>query len=123
MYQDKLASLKKQLQQLKDQIHPEYNRRVRRLESQCQERLRLNAIYREYMMECTEREYTKETISAAKELEEKKNDLRENILADLEEKRRIIESERHTMELTGDSTEVSIGRCVVNSDTELLLLG
>lgn len=106
MYQDKLASLKKQLQQLKDETHPEYNRRVRRLESQCEERRRLNAIYREYMMECAEREYTKETISAAKELEEKKNDLRENILADLEEKRRMIESERHSMELTGDSTEV-----------------
>lgn len=38
MYQDKLASLKKQLQQLKDGTHPEYNRKLKRLEAQYKER-------------------------------------------------------------------------------------
>ena len=44
--------------------------------------------------------------AAAKEFEEKKIELRENLISDLEEKRKIIEAERHTMELTGDSMEV-----------------
>lgn len=38
MYQDKLASLKKQLQQLKDGTHPEYNRKLKRVEAQYKER-------------------------------------------------------------------------------------
>lgn len=38
IYQDKLANLKKQLQQLKDGTHPEYNRKLKRLEAQYKER-------------------------------------------------------------------------------------
>ncbi|KAH0949601.1 hypothetical protein HN011_004007 [Eciton burchellii] len=106
MYQDKLASLKKQLQQLNDGTHPEYNRKLKRLEMQYKERLKLNAIQREYLVEWVERDYILEKKAAVKEYEEKKIDLKENLLTDMEEKRKIIESDRHTMELTGDSMEV-----------------
>lgn len=41
-----------------------------------------------------------------KEFEEKKIDLKENLLTDMDEKRKMIETDRHTMELTGDSMEV-----------------
>lgn len=106
MYQDKLASLKKKLQQLKDGTHHEYNRRVRKLEYQYKERIRLNVIFREYLFECVERDYVKEKKAAAKEFEEKKVDLKENLLSDFEDKRRTIEAERFSLELTGDSMEV-----------------
>ncbi|KAK2578026.1 hypothetical protein KPH14_008443 [Odynerus spinipes] len=106
VYQDKLANLKKQLQQLKDGTHPEYNRKLKRLEVQYKERLRLNIIYRDYLTEWVERDYILEKKAAAKEFEEKKIDLKENLLTDMEEKRKMIESDRHTMELTGDSMEV-----------------
>ncbi|XP_076220470.1 sin3 histone deacetylase corepressor complex component SDS3 isoform X2 [Nomia melanderi] len=106
VYQDKLASLKKQLQQLKDGTHPEYNRKLKRLEAQYRERLRLNIIYRDYLTESVERDYILEKKAAVKEFEEKKIDLKENLLTDMEEKRKMIESDRHTMELTGDSMEV-----------------
>ncbi|XP_011549580.3 sin3 histone deacetylase corepressor complex component SDS3 isoform X1 [Plutella xylostella] len=110
MYQDKLASLKKQLQQLEDGVHPEFLRRVKRLEHQLHERIRVNRIYnyvpREHMYEVVEREYVAEKKAAAKEFEEKKVELRENLLNDFEDKRKMIESERHSMELNGDSTEV-----------------
>ncbi|XP_076652010.1 sin3 histone deacetylase corepressor complex component SDS3 isoform X3 [Halictus rubicundus] len=106
VYQDKLASLKKQLQQLKDGTHPEYNRKLKRLEAQYKERLRLNTIYRDYLTESVERDYILEKRAAVKEFEEKKIDLKENLLTDMEEKRKMIESDRHTMELTGDSMEV-----------------
>ena len=71
-------------------------------------RLRLNAINREYLTEWVERDYILEKKAAAKEFEEKKIDLKENLLTDMEEKRKIIESDRHTMELTGDSMEVKM---------------
>ncbi|XP_013194814.1 sin3 histone deacetylase corepressor complex component SDS3 [Amyelois transitella] len=106
MYQDKLANLKKQLQQLEDEIHPEFLRRVKRLEHQLHERLRLNKIYKDHMHEVVEKEYVAEKKAAAKEFEEKKIELRENLLNDFEDKRRAIENERNSMELNGDSMEV-----------------
>lgn len=106
LYQDKLASLKKQLQQLEDGIHPEFLRRVKRLEHQLNERLRINKIYREHMYDVVEREYIAEKKAAAKEFEEKKIELRENLLTDFEDKRKLIENERQNMELNGDSMEV-----------------
>lgn len=106
MYQDKLANLKKKLQQLKDGTHHEYNRKVKRLEYLYRERVRINSIYSDYMVECVERDYVLEKKAAAKEFEEKKVDLKETLLADFEDKKKTIEAERYTMELTGDSMEV-----------------
>ena len=69
-------------------------------------RLRLNIIYRDYLTEWVERDYILEKKAAVKEFEEKKVDLKENLLTDMDEKRKMIETDRHTMELTGDSMEV-----------------
>ncbi|CAG5925413.1 unnamed protein product [Menidia menidia] len=74
MYQDKLASLKRQLQQLQE--------------------------------EQVERNYIKEKKAAVKEFDDKKVELKENLIAELEEKKKMIENEKLTMELTGDSMEV-----------------
>lgn len=106
MYQDKLSNLKKQLEELKRCSHPEYVRRVKKLELQYKERLRLNQIYKEYMIECVERDYISEKKATIKDFDEKKADLKENLLSDFEDKRKLIESERYTMELIGDSTEI-----------------
>lgn len=58
------------------------------------------------MVECVERDYLLERDAATKEFKEKKEDLKETLINDFEEKRRQIEQDRHSMELTGDSTEV-----------------
>lgn len=58
------------------------------------------------MYDVVEKEYIAEKKAAAKEFEEKKIELRENLLNDFEDKRKMIESERHSMELNGDSMEV-----------------
>lgn len=105
MYQDKLANFKNQLEQLKNSTHPEYIRRVRKLELQYNERLRVNAIFREFSIECVEREFITEKKAAVKEYDEKRADLKENLISDFEEKRKSIEAERYNMELTGDPTE------------------
>lgn len=51
--------------------------------------------------ERVEREYFLEKEAAQKDFEEKKVELMENLISDLEEKKRIIETERNTIELTG----------------------
>uniref|UniRef100_A0A1L8DX93 Putative component of histone deacetyl n=1 Tax=Nyssomyia neivai TaxID=330878 RepID=A0A1L8DX93_9DIPT len=106
MYQDKLSNLKKQLDELKNGSHPELVRRVKKLEYQCKERLRLNEIYRDYLVECVERDYILEKKAAVKEFEEKKSDLKDNLLTDFEDRRKMIESEHNSMELTSDSMDV-----------------
>ena len=72
MYQHKLASLNKQLDELKSFSHPEYMKRLKKLEYQYKERLRLNEIYRDYLKECVDRDYILEKKAAQKEYDEKK---------------------------------------------------
>lgn len=66
----------------------------------------MNTIHRDYLVEWVERDYILEKKAAVKEFDEKKIDLKENLLTDMEEKRKMIECDRQTMELTGDSMEV-----------------
>lgn len=106
MYLDKLAGLHKLLLELKATTHPEYVKVVKKLENACKERLRLNEIHRDYLRECIERDYILEKKAALKEYEEKKADLKDNILTDFEDKKKLIENERHSLELTSDSMEV-----------------
>lgn len=54
-----------------------------------------------------ERNYIKEKKAAVKEFEDKKVELKENLIAELEEKKKMIENEKLTMELTGGE---SVGR-------------
>jgi Sin3 histone deacetylase corepressor complex component SDS3 len=84
---------------VKSGTHPELLRRLKQLERQYHERLRLNNYYRDYMIECVEKDYILEKNSAVKEYEEKKADLKENLVADFEDKRKLIESERTSMEI------------------------
>lgn len=79
---------------------------MKKLEYQYKERLRLNILYRDYLIDCVEKEYLQEKKAAAREFEEKKIDLKETLISDLEDKKRTVEAERFSMELTGDSMEV-----------------
>ncbi|GAB6030342.1 Sin3 histone deacetylase corepressor complex component SDS3 [Chamberlinius hualienensis] len=102
VYQEKLSNLKKQLQMLKDGCHPEYEKRLKKLEQQHKERDRLNEIWRKYELECVERDYVYEKKAAAREFDDKKVELKENLVFELEEKKKNVETERLTMDFTGD---------------------
>ncbi|XP_023813994.1 sin3 histone deacetylase corepressor complex component SDS3 isoform X4 [Oryzias latipes] len=106
MYQDKLASLKRQLQQLQEGTLQEYQKRMKKLDQQYKERLRNADLFLQLESEQVERNYIKEKKAAVKEFDDKKVELKENLIAELEEKKKMIENEKLTMELTGDSMEV-----------------
>ncbi|XP_055927133.1 sin3 histone deacetylase corepressor complex component SDS3-like isoform X3 [Argiope bruennichi] len=106
MYQDKLANLKKQLKQLEEGVHPDYLKRLKKLEQNYQTRQLLNQVFERVEIERVERDHILEKEAAHKEYEEKKIELRETLISDLEEKKRMIEAERSSMELTSDSMEV-----------------
>ena len=48
MYQDKLATLKEQLVQLDTDVHPEYLRRVKKIEQAYSDRILLNEAFLSY---------------------------------------------------------------------------
>ncbi|TDG41960.1 hypothetical protein AWZ03_011606 [Drosophila navojoa] len=106
MYQHKLINLHKQLDDLNQHIHPEYLKRLRKLDNQLKERRRLNEIYKDYMRECVDRDYILEKNAAQKEYDEKMMDLKDNLIADFEDRKRQIENERYSLELTNDSMEI-----------------
>uniref|UniRef100_A0A673GNB7 SDS3 homolog, SIN3A corepressor complex component n=1 Tax=Sinocyclocheilus rhinocerous TaxID=307959 RepID=A0A673GNB7_9TELE len=106
MYQDKLASLKRQLQQLQEGTLQEYQKRMKKLDQQYKERLRNADLFLQLETEQVERNYIKEKKAVVKEFDDKKVELKENLIAELEEKKKMIENEKLTMELTGDSMEV-----------------
>lgn len=57
-----------------------------------------------------EKNYVKEKKAAAKEFEDKKIELKENLIAELEEKKKMIENEKLTMELTGGKNKIGVCR-------------
>uniref|UniRef100_A0A182M0X7 Sin3 histone deacetylase corepressor complex component SDS3 n=1 Tax=Anopheles culicifacies TaxID=139723 RepID=A0A182M0X7_9DIPT len=106
MYQEKRAHLLGQLELCKQRIHPEYLKIVERLQNELDDRLLLNEAERDYLLACAERECILEKAAAEKEYEEKKAELIENLVADLEDQKKTIEQEFATMELAGDSVDV-----------------
>lgn len=105
MYQYKLANLKDQLKQLENESHPEYVKRVARVKQAYEERLLHNEAFLAFEMERIEKEYIQEKRAAVREFEERKSDLKESLISELEEKKRNIESERTSIELTTEGFE------------------
>ncbi|ELU04052.1 hypothetical protein CAPTEDRAFT_178141 [Capitella teleta] len=116
MYQDKLAQLKQQLQQLKNGTLPEYMKKLKKIDQQYKERLRYNEIWLNYEagypilmnlhLERVENDYINEKKNTASEFEVKKIELKENLILELEDKRRHVDGDRVCLELTGDSMDV-----------------
>uniref|UniRef100_A0A2P2I0Z9 Sin3 histone deacetylase corepressor complex component SDS3-like n=1 Tax=Hirondellea gigas TaxID=1518452 RepID=A0A2P2I0Z9_9CRUS len=105
VYYDKLKVLKKQLQQVKDRTHPDYRKKIKKIDQTNKERLRMNDLWKEMEMEKVEKEFVLETRLAEQELQDKKEELKENLLLELEEKKKVIEQERYSLDLNGDSME------------------
>ena len=105
MYLDKLSNLREQLYQLDAGLHPEFIRQLKRVEMQRQDRLLLNDAYQLYETERVEREYINEKKAALREFEDRKIELRESLISELEDRRRMIENERSTMELLSDCVD------------------
>uniref|UniRef100_A0A2K6AUE7 SDS3 homolog, SIN3A corepressor complex component n=1 Tax=Macaca nemestrina TaxID=9545 RepID=A0A2K6AUE7_MACNE len=85
MYQDKLASLKRQLQQPQEGTLQEYQKRMKKLDQRYKERIRNAELF--LQLETEQK-------AAVKEFKDKKVELKENLIAELEEKKKMIENEK-----------------------------
>lgn len=102
---DKLCNLREQLYQLDAGIHPEFVRQLKRVEAQQQDRMMFNEAFQIYETERVEREYVSEKKAALREFEDRKIELRESLILELEDRRRMIENERSSMELLSDCAD------------------
>jgi len=105
MYQDKLHNLKEQLKQLEDGTHPEFLKRFKKIEQVYKERIVFNEAFLTYENERIDNEFSNEKLAAVREFEERKIELKENLIQELEDKKKMIESERMTLELNADALE------------------
>lgn len=102
-YQEKIAGLKEQLQRIKDGTDPEYQKRVKELKELRDKRLFMTETFREYELKAAKEEYEREKAQALLEFETKKTELKDNLLLDLQEKKKTFENLRSTMEITTGS--------------------
>lgn len=105
MYLDKLNHLREQLYQLDAGIHPDYQKLLRLLEAQRHDRMLLNEAFQIYETERVEREYINEKKAALREFEDRKVELRESLISELEDRKRIIENDRSSMELLAECAD------------------
>ncbi|GBN37445.1 Sin3 histone deacetylase corepressor complex component SDS3 [Araneus ventricosus] len=106
IYRDKSADLKNQLKQLENRTHPLYVKGVKLLKEEYVERQFKNEIFYAVEVERIKREHEIERETAYNEFDQKEKELKENLIADLEEKRKIIEAERDSMDVTTDTMDI-----------------
>eukprot|EP00794_Sanderia_malayensis_P013952 gene13952-15408_t len=106
VYQEKIRDLKKQLDQLNKGTHAEYLSRLKQLEQQRDDYTRIAEAFRDYERRECEKEYEREKRQAKQELERKKIEMKETLLQDLMEKKKAVENEKATLELTGEILEI-----------------
>lgn len=105
IYQEKLSQLKDLLNQLNNGTHPEFVKKVKILEYEYEERMFFNNAYLDVETERIEQEYINEKKAAVRDFEERKIGLKESLIADLEEKKKMVENEKISLEFNSDSYE------------------
>ncbi|EDV21706.1 uncharacterized protein TRIADDRAFT_59699 [Trichoplax adhaerens] len=130
MYKEKLKSLKEELQQIRDGVHPEYLKRLRELERMRDERT-FFAIFTAFLVEIDanvamiEKEHQQEREHSLADHENLIKELKDSILSDLQDKKRTVDAERQVMEITGNSgmlNKTYVIYCLLTSISEQEIL-
>ncbi|XP_028396570.1 sin3 histone deacetylase corepressor complex component SDS3-like [Dendronephthya gigantea] len=105
VYQEKLSKYKKQLQELNNGTQADYLKRLNQLEKERDDRLFLAEVCKMYEIEMINKDCENEKKTAKIEYENKKIELKETLLQQLDEKKKSLELEKVSMELTNDILE------------------
>ncbi|XP_060865957.1 sin3 histone deacetylase corepressor complex component SDS3-like [Metopolophium dirhodum] len=105
VYQDKLAGIQKQLQQLRDGTHGEYVKQLKKLDAQHKNELMMNNLWRDCLFDAIEREFNRERRLAHKEFEDRNAELTETLISELNERKKAIENDSLSSELSPDSSD------------------
>ncbi|KAL4099088.1 hypothetical protein QTP88_023576 [Uroleucon formosanum] len=105
VYQDKLACIHKQLQQLRDGTHGEYVKKLKKLDAQHKNQLFMNNLWRDCLLDAIEREFNRERRLARKEFEDRNAELTETLISELNERKKAIENDSLNADLCPDPTD------------------
>lgn len=105
LYLDKMANLKLQMKQLDNKSHPEYLKLLKSIQSKYEHRKLLSETYLELEIDRIKKEYENEKKSAKKEFKEKTAELKETLIAQLEEKKKAIETDWLSLDIFYDEYE------------------
>ncbi|KAJ3298154.1 Breast cancer metastasis-suppressor 1-like protein, partial [Blyttiomyces sp. JEL0837] len=104
IYAEKLAALKKELREIQDGKHQEFEERVAVLEMERQAAIQKAKMFREYQLECASRLYKAELEHSNNEYLSERQILREKILAAIEEKRKKLREDRENFDVNTDTS-------------------
>lgn len=100
MYQEKIEELKEKLEEIKNKTLPQYVYQLDELKRVKEDWIKSAKMYKEQKQEEIENEYELEKRLAKEDFERKKFELKEIIINELNEKKKTIEIEKSTLELT-----------------------
>ena len=103
MYRDQLAQLRSHLEQLDNDCHPDFVKGLAILDRIFDDRRLYIECCFNWQKERIEHDFQAEEQSAIQEFNDRRNELKENLIADLEEKKRMFEAD--SLELSSDTTE------------------
>lgn len=106
MYQEKIKELKGKLEQLQNKTLPEFVSKLEELQKQKEEWIRRAYAFKAYEEREIEREYEREKKLSKHDFEQKKDELKEILINELHEKKKMIETEKSTLELTGGMNSI-----------------
>ena len=109
--EEKLSLLRSQLEHLRDGTDPEFQQAVCELESIRDNRLFVAGVFRQYELSVVQQEFEREQAIAVQRLGAKRQDLKECILQDLQDKRKAYDTYRHGMEVSSICKLSSTSHC------------
>ncbi|XP_065830930.1 sin3 histone deacetylase corepressor complex component SDS3-like [Oscarella lobularis] len=103
---ESVQSYRDQLRKLDEGTNVEYLKKVEKLRESKLVMLASAEAFRDYEIGVVEHEYLHEKSAVKREYEIKKVEMKDNLIHDLLEEKKKVETERQTIELTGDSMDV-----------------
>lgn len=98
--EEKLLSLRSQLEHVRNGTDAEFLQAVSELETIRDNRVFVADVFRQYEVAAVEQEFEREKAIAVQQLEAKRHELKECILQDLQDKRKAYDSYRHGVEVS-----------------------
>jgi hypothetical protein len=102
LYQEKMAGLTKESQQLTEGTHPEYIDQMNQIEKTKNEKLHISKTWRDLLIKTVENTYKTECEAIENELAAEKESLNQRLMATLQEKKKKLEEEKNNMDISFD---------------------
>ncbi|CAJ0868543.1 11406_t:CDS:2 [Entrophospora sp. SA101] len=103
IYKENLDQIDLDIKAMREGIHPEYEEQLQQLIEKREQMLEKARLYRSYRLECVEKMFEAEIKQVEKDYTTEKQGLKEQMLADIDERKKKIKEEYEGFDVTSDS--------------------